>query len=503
MLRLPALLLALVAAAPPAPAQVPAPYGDAVAARFPAPERRYDTPAFAPGREEFTRNHELTDFLAALADGERVHRIDLGRSPAGAPITALHFTRGPGRPTALLIGQQHGNEPAGAEALLAVAQALARAGSSLAEVLEAIDVVVLPRANPDGALLGRRGNAQNLDVNRDHLLLATPEARLIADLARRFEPVLVVDVHEHLALSRHWQAIGATARHDLLVQIATTPNLAPSIVRFSEEAFRQPLWRDLEREGLSVDWYYVRGAADGRLAMGGVQPALARNAYGLRHAVSVLLESRGMDLGRLHFERRVHSHVVAVTSLLRSTAANAGVLAGHRAEAAAEQARQACAGTLVVDAQPTPTRRELVLIDARTGADRPVTVDWDSSLQLRPVISRSRPCAYWLDAGAGDAVGRLRALGVAVRAIEAPQSLAVERYRETARGSAADPAAPLRLGVTLVAERLQAPAGSYLVPMNQPLSALAAAALEPDTAHSFVAHRLLTLAQLARVLEMP
>ena len=238
--------------------------------------------------------------------------------------------------------------------------------------------------------------------------------------------------------------------------------------------------------------------------MGGVQPALARNAFGLRHAVSVLLESRGMDLGRLHFERRVHSHVVALSSLLHSAAEHASALRALQAEAGEAPRRQACDGELVIEAATTSMQRDLLMIDAVTGADRAVTVDWESALALRPVATRRRPCGYWLDATATEAVLRLRGLGVQVRRLEAATSLQVQRYRETARGGPVEAPRPLRLTVTLDGQRQwDAPAGGHYVPMDQPLAALAAAALEPDTAHSYVAHRLLTLDQLARVTQAP
>jgi hypothetical protein len=90
--------------------------------------------------------------------------------------------------------------------------------------------------------------------------------------------------------------------------------------------------------------------------MGGLQPELARNAGGLRHAISFLLESRGFDLHRLHAERRVHSHVVAITSLLGSAAAQADSLRALRDRLDAEVAAQACRGELVLEA--APPRRE-------------------------------------------------------------------------------------------------------------------------------------------------
>jgi hypothetical protein len=184
------------------------PYSDAVAARFPRPAVRYDTPAFAPGRVDYTSDDELAALLGRLSSrppaGTHVRRIVAGRSQHGVPIEALHFSRAgaPPRPRVLLIGQQHGDEPASAEALLVVATALARDTS----LLDRIEVIVLPRANPDGAAIGRRVAADASDINRDHLLLRTPEAQAIATLARELSPALVVDVHEHTVVGATWRS---------------------------------------------------------------------------------------------------------------------------------------------------------------------------------------------------------------------------------------------------------------------------------------------------------
>ena len=53
-----------------------------------------------------------------------------------------------------LIGQQHGNEPAGGEAMLALAAALS--SGELEPLLGRISVVIVPRGNPDGAAADRR-----------------------------------------------------------------------------------------------------------------------------------------------------------------------------------------------------------------------------------------------------------------------------------------------------------------------------------------------------------
>ena len=51
---------------------------------------------------------------------------------------------------------------------------------------------------------------------------------------------------------------------------------------------------------------------------------------------------------------------------------------------------------------------------------------------------------------------------------------------------------------------IDAPVGSYYVPLNQPLANLVIAALEPDTQSSYFANQLLSdLASAARVMSEP
>jgi hypothetical protein len=413
----------------------------------------------------------------------------------------------------LLVGQQHGDEPAGSEALLVVAQELAH--GKLQPLLERINVVILPRANPDGARDNKRVTASGIDANRDHLLLKTPEAQAQAQLTREYQPVVVVDLHEYTVVGRYLEKFGAVQRFDALLQYATTANLPEFIVKAAEEWFRQPLVASLKKEGLSAEWYYTTTTSveDKRVSMGGVRPDTGRNVNGLKNAVSFLIESRGEDLGRLHLKRRVHTHVTAVGSILQNAAAHAADLVKLRQFVDSEVSALACQGEAVVEAESTPSEYTLTLLDPATGADKPVTVAWDSALELRPVKTRSRPCGYWLAGDQSDAVLRLRGLGVQVQQVAETGVMRGETYRETARaegsradvrGTIADAGSVLRVQVQTVPTLLDVAPGSYYVPLDQPLANLVLAALEPDTQNSYLSNRILdSVASVARVMARP
>ncbi|MDR3453302.1 MAG: M14 family metallopeptidase [Rhodoferax sp.] len=506
-----------------------APYGPAVAARFPDPAIVYSTPGLAPGRTSFTSNVEIRTWLRDLAEqsaraaGPKAAVLSLGSSQRGEPLEALIVTQASStdaatvlaaaRPTVLLIGQQHGNEPAGSEALLVVARELVQ--GLLQPLLDHINVIIVPRANPDGAAANQRVTANGIDMNRDHLLLKTPEARALAKLARDYRPMVIVDAHEYTVAGRYLQKFGAIQRFDALLQYATTANLPEFVTKASEEWFREPIVAALKEQSLSSEWYYTTSTNpdDKLVSMGGTQPDTERNVGGLENAVSLLIETRGVGIGRLHIQRRVHTDVTAITSVLNSTARRANDLLQLRSYVEREVSAKACNEEAVIEAAPTPTRHDLVMLDPQTGLDRTITVDWNSALQLRALKSRMRPCGYLLSAASTVAVDRLRLLGVPVMQITEPGSVLGESYQETARstgarqdvrGTIADSPPVTKVVVDLVRGVVDAPRGSYYVPVNQPLGSLALAALEPDTQSSYFANHLLDgLQSTMRVMTAP
>ncbi len=507
-------------AAPPAP---PAPaYGDAVAARFPEPAVRYSTPAFEEGRTSWTSNAEVALWLRALVrDGRSapgsptVRLLTAGNSQSGVPIEALLFTRladatpaallRSARPTLLLVAQQHGDEPAGAEALLAMAQELAQ--GPLTRVLEQVNVVLLPRANPDAAQTGQRLTPSGIDADRDHLLLRTPEAQAMAQLARDYRPSVVVDLREYAVVKPYLEKFGMLQRYDALLQYATVPNLPEFITKAAEEWFRRPVLASLSAQGLSSEWLYSASSdnSEKKMSMGSVEPDTLRNTSGLRNAISFGIETRGVGLARMHFARRVHTHVVAVKSVLERAAQRAGDLAQVRKFVDAEVVALACRGQAVVAGAASPSEYTLTMLDPVTGADRQFSVAWDSALEIEVRKARARPCGYWLGEAQIDAVLRLRALGVVVQQVQQNGVVRGEVYQETSRTARAGAGETTpRVEFDTVPSLIDAAAGSYYVPLDQPLAHLALAALEPDSAHSYVTHRVVNaLGGVARVTARP
>lgn len=503
------------------------PYSAAVAARFPAPGVRYATPGLEQGRRAFTTNTEIASWLNQLAATStgRVHAQvqTIGSSQRGVPMQALIITQANGttptalddskHPTIMLVGQQHGDEPAGSEALLIIARELTQ--GLLEPLLQRINVVIVPRANPDGADANKRVTANGIDMNRDHLLLNTPEAQALAKLVNAYRPIAVIDAHEYTVVGRYLQKFNAVQKYDALLQHATAANMPEFVTKAATQWYLDPMRKALQDQQLSSEWYYTTSTdlADHSLSMGGAQPDTGRNVNGLKNSVSLLIETRGVGMERTDIQRRVHAQVTAIGSALRTTSERASELQQVRSFVTREISSQACRGNVVIEAAQSPEKRDLTLLDPNTGADMTLNVDWNSSLRLRTLKTRPRPCGYWLSAQSNIAAERLQMLGVQVlRVAESGNVLAdtyVENNRTTAdrpdvRGTVAGSGPITRVSVTPTRSAIDIPEGSYYVPLNQAMANVAIAALEPDSQNSYFANSLIDdLGSVARIMTVP
>lgn len=95
-----------------------------------------------------------------------------------------------------LQGAIHGNEPAADQGVLALLGKMNANQTWTASLLEKLDILVLPRYNPDGVSYFRREFGSNIDPNREGTKLAKQQSRDIRSLISSFDPHVVADMHE-------------------------------------------------------------------------------------------------------------------------------------------------------------------------------------------------------------------------------------------------------------------------------------------------------------------
>lgn len=506
--RLSALLLALLASMP-AGAQDTKPQdlistraetsqSPAVRARFADVAITLEAPSLAAGRETFTAQEELAAFLSALkARAQHMQVISIGKSQLGRDLPVALFTAEGvvdfaaaarlGRPVLWFVGQQHGNEPAGGEGMLAFAAYLAT--SEAKPLLSKVSVAILPRANPDGAAAFTRDTAQKLDLNRDHLLHFLPETRALHQAMAMLPPDVVFDHHEFSVVNRWIEKFHAIQAVDAMVLHATNPMVSREISGLAEELYRPAVEAALKQNGLSMFWYYTTSnrASDKVVSMGGNNPGIARNAFGLRGAVSFLIETRGVGVKREGWQRRVATHVIAARAVLEASAAHATRL--REAIDAGRKSVGEAADPLVVAAKIPAKPLTIPLIDPETGADKPVEVPFQDSRIIEPTVNRARAAGYFVTAGAEETSERLRRLGISMCRLAAPLEAELDSYQITEMKKPVDRETinpDQAVKVTVVRRKTHLPAGTLYVPMRQAGAGIVAAALEPDTPGSYL-----------------
>lgn len=476
----------------------------AVQARYPDPPVAYTTPGFTQGRVDFTSHEEMMHFLHALEQSsDNVHLRVVGVSQEGRAIPLLvmsnsGFTRASdlarlNRPVVMLVGLQHGNEPAGGEAMLVIAQALAE--GALKPLLDRITVLIMPRANPDGAFHFTRSPYSTVDINRDHVKVALPETAALHAVVNEFQPHVFVDAHEFSVANRWIEKFGVLQSYDLLLQHATNPNVPDAVTHLADTVFLQGMRRAAERAGYTHHWYYSTSydMDDKRVSMGGTAPDIGRNFAGLQHAISFLVESRGVGIGRQSYARRVHTHRVAIGAVLQTAADQAARVLVTVQESRLDMIRRGrvpdADDTIAVRVQRVTKPETLTMIDPDTGMLQDIEVEWRDSLTVETRLERRRPYAYLMPPAFHEVARRLALSGVEVRRLRAPATLEVESYDVTDRS-----ASPIyiegrvmsRVTTEVSVKSVSFPAGSYVYFMAQPNAQVIALALEPEAPGSFV-----------------
>ncbi|WP_053007477.1 M14 family metallocarboxypeptidase [Pragia fontium] len=488
----------------------------AIVKQFPEPSKiDMGTPAFAADKTDFTSQREMEDFINQLtktSDSLKVRII--GQSQKGNNIPLLVFSDSQsvtpeillknGKPTVLILALQHGNEPAPGEAALAYAKSLAEGKEG--DVLSRVNVLIIPRANPDGAESFSRDLANGINLNRDHLLLSSPESRAIAQVFNQYQPDVVLDGHEYSVAGRWVEKFGAVQRYDAMLQQATTNNLPTRLAKTMEKPFRESIVNTFETNGLSHSWYYTtdkNNMQDKTLSMGGIGADTLRNIAGLRNSVSFLLENRGVGLGKAHYARRVYTQLLAMQAIVKTAAKNSKELIELGRDIRKDISNEAGQGAIVVKGKATPEKHTVLMIDAKTADGVKVEADWNSSLNITPVITRSRPYAYLLASTEKKAAQQLQTLGVEVYRVNQAQQIKAQQYSLTEQKDARKKDVTGSVGttgntmtqVTTRVEDIELPVdeGYYYIPLKQPLANLVIAALEPETQGSFIANGLITL----------
>ncbi|MET8571059.1 M14 family zinc carboxypeptidase [Streptomyces sp. NPDC004783] len=219
----------------------------------------------------------------------------IGQTVKGRDIHLAKYISDPDNPTILYLAQQHGNEQLTTEAMLHTIKSLG--SPSKASLLKDVNVLFIPMFNADGAMgdvnfsldgyLAKgerhltRYNANNVDLNRDHVAKAQPETRALHQNVLRA-------YHVDYAIDLHHQGTQSRVNGDLVsgsILYPTTPDVSPELVERSKR-LGAVVYQNVDRTG----WGHI-GRYDG-----GSANTIGRNGMAAEYGIATLLfEMRGMS----------------------------------------------------------------------------------------------------------------------------------------------------------------------------------------------------------------
>ena len=237
-----------------------------------------------------TSYSQMQEHLKKYSSKDYIHLDTIGQSSQGHPIYAININRKKSEEqwSIMLAGQQHGDEPAGKEAILYLLKYMAEDKNLVPEDL---NLWLIPMVNPDGAIANQRRNGRGADLNRDHILLSQPETQAIHTLFRKVEPHIFVDCHEFGRDSQSYLDKGWREWPLIMMDCANNPFFNRKLYKAGVE------WCNYLKP-----WMKKRGHNYTRYFVGGIPPIEeqrystpeiddARNGLGTYQGLSFIIES--------------------------------------------------------------------------------------------------------------------------------------------------------------------------------------------------------------------
>ncbi|MFO0888370.1 MAG: DPP IV N-terminal domain-containing protein [Isosphaeraceae bacterium] len=444
--------------------------------------------------------------------------LELGRSAEGRSLPLLVLADPPvrtpeeaarsGKLVVLAIGNIHGGEVCGKEALPMLAREILETPGH--PLLKDLVIAFAPIYNADGNErvskhnrpgqngpeegMGQRGNARGLDLNRDFIKLEAPETRALVRFFNTWKPHLFIDTHT---------TNGSHHRYIVTYEGPKNPAGDPRIIAFSRNQFLPEVTAAFEKQTGQQAYYYGNFNRDHtRWTTFPAEGRYGTNYAGMRNRLGILSEAYAYA----PFKERVLATRDFVHQCLKVAAAHKDEIVKLLGEAERAVVK---AGESLSDEDHVAIRSEARVLPntepilgylereengKRVRTDTPKEFPAELLHDFAPTETVSRPYAYLLPP-AGDVLATLQRHGLEVQELREDVMLDVQVYRIDELGKRPsrgwDPFEMQELHVTPRAESRRVPAGSLLVKTAQPLGHLAVYLLEPRSEDGLAAWRLL------------
>lgn len=468
----------------------------------------------------YAQTHAYLERLAA-ADPRHIHLTRFGVSPEGRDLMLVvaakdgEFTpeaaRASGKEIVLVQAGIHAGEIEGKDAGLMLLRDLT-VGGKHSGLLDHAILVYLPIFNVDGhenasaynrinqngpAEMGFRATAQYLNLNRDYTKADAPEMRAWLAMFDAWMPDLFMDIHT---------TDGADYQYDLTWYLEEWGPLHPAVKAWQEMAFKRSIFPAFDAMGHEqapyLDLVDHRDITKG-VGNFGSGPRFSTGYVALRNRAALLVETHMLK----SYEVRVRATYDLIVATLGYFNAHPGTLRKAVMQADADTvARAKTPGAqlpLVFKTTDKPTPLKLkgyaftqtksdISGDTWVSYDptQPKTYDVPFFRDLIATESVQLPAAYVVPASWPQVIEKLAQHGVRFERLAHAQTLRVERYRLANPVWEAKPFESRHLlrdfSSTIESVSIEFPAGSAVVPMDQPAANVVANLLEPRAPDSLL-----------------
>ncbi len=409
----------------------------------PAPDWR--TP-FERGNGNTTATYEecLGYYQRLDAAYPEIQLSEAGSTDSGRPLHVVVVSgdgdmdpvslRAKGRRIVFIQNGIHPGEPEGIDASLMLARDYVQQ-KALHRQLDDVTLVIIPIYNVGGALnrnsgtrtnqngpesYGFRGNARNLDLNRDYIKQDSRNARSFAALFQRWQPDVYVDTHT---------SNGADYQYTLTLIATQKDKLHPALSQYMQQELLPALYGGMEQK----KWYltpYVDFAGrtpDARGLVGFLEtPRYSTGYTTLFNTIGFVTETHMLKA----YTPRVRATYDFLRLLIGTVQRQRAALGTARATAARQTQQQQ---QFALGWRLDTTAAEQFSFRGYAGKTKPSEVSGQPRLYydrqapytkslpyyntFRPTTTVQRPRAYVMPQAWGEVVERLRLSGVQLRAI--------------------------------------------------------------------------------------
>jgi len=348
-------------------------------------------------------------------------------------------------------------------------------------------------ANVDGYIAQKRTSAGGLDLNRDQTKFADPISPVIKRAFIQWNPEASFDFHEYTPLQKKGtEGIldgNSAGFYDVLFLPSGNLNVPEELRKMSANLFEINAEKALEEKGYTHNFYFTPSekAGDVVLAKGGNNPRSSSSNYALSNSISMLIEIRGIGLGRTSYARRTYCTFLVAKSMLETASSNIKEVKEVVKNAIKETVDRK--NPIAVTANETLTSYPVKFIDVNK--NEAVTLDVKVKDALLPIatLSRKRPVAYILTPECKAEIGKMEILGLQVTKTLKPLTLSVNSYTISSYDEEKikwEGIFPVNVQSKLTHLVKTFPAGSFVVRLDQKYANYAVILLEPESENGFV-----------------